>query len=390
MNKDFELPKQGFVFWPIGTGDSTTIVVKQNNLTMQIDLHHLEKSDKQDEPEWPIVDELVRLLPRKNGKPYLAVFALTHPDKDHIAGFSELLSKVHIGELWHTPRIFNEYKKDLCDDAKAFTKEAERRRDLTIKNKGVVNSGDRVRIIGHDDIFIDGPYKDFPTEWRTSPGSSVTSIDGVSLVGTFEAFIHAPFKDDSGGDRNNTSLAMQVALTIDGQTGRALFFGDRVYPTIKRIFDKTKERRRPQYLAWNIMLSSHHCSKSVMYWQDEGQEEETYRKDIMGDFEAAMLSGGYVVASSHSDFSNEVGKNPPHLKARRAYEKIVLAGHFICTHEYPDKKSPWPLVFKVDANGFNLADKRQSRKGPAGLAAAVEAARGGSQPPSVQVGFGGR
>jgi len=390
MGKPFVFPKQGFVFWPVGTGDSTTIVVKDNDLVMQLDLHHMEKSDKPDEPEWPIVDELVRVLPKKNGKPYLAVFALTHPDKDHIAGFAELLSKVRIGEFWHTPRIFNEYKKDLCDDAKAFTKEAERRRDLTIKNKGIVDSGDRVRIIGHDDIFLEAPYKDFPSQWRTSPGSSIKSMDGVALSGTFEAFIHAPFKDDAAGDRNNTSLAMQIALTSGSRTAKGLFFGDRVYPTIKRIFDKTKEKKRPQYLAWNLMLTSHHCSKSVMYWQAEGQDEETYRADIMADFKAAMLDGGYTVTSSHSDFTDEEGKNPPHLKARKAYEKIVPAGHFICTHEYPNKKSPEPLVFSLDANGFGLSDKRQVTQGPAGLAAAVAAARGGTQPPTVQVGFGGQ
>lgn len=389
MSKPFVLPKQGFVFWPVGTGDSTTIVAKENDLVMQLDLHHLEKSDKPDELEWPIIDELVRVLPKKNGKPYLAVFALTHPDRDHVAGFAELLSKVRIGEIWHTPRVFNEYKKDLCDDAKAFTKEAERRRDVTIKNKGAVGSGDRIRIIGHDDIFLEAPYKDFPAQWRTSPGTSVTSLDGVDMSGKFEAFIHAPFKDDAGGDRNNTSLAMQVTLLVAGKTGKGLFFGDREYPNIKRIFNKTKEKKRPQYLEWNVMLVSHHCSKSIMYWQDEGQEKEAFRQDIMDDFKAAMLPGGYTVASSHSDFSDEDGKNPPHLKARKAYEKIVSAGHFICTHEYPNKKSPEPLVFTVDANGFSLVDKRQISQGPAGLAAAVAAARGGTQPPTVQVGFGG-
>ena len=61
---------------------------------MQIDLRHLEKADDPEEPEWPIIDHLVKVLPKKNGKPYLAVFALTHPDKDHTQGFAELLKKV--------------------------------------------------------------------------------------------------------------------------------------------------------------------------------------------------------------------------------------------------------------------------------------------------------
>jgi len=28
-----KLPKKGFVFWPVGNGDSTTIVVKENTTT---------------------------------------------------------------------------------------------------------------------------------------------------------------------------------------------------------------------------------------------------------------------------------------------------------------------------------------------------------------------
>ena len=104
----FNLPKRGFVFWPVGTGDSSTIVVKENKVIMQIDLHHLEKAEDSDEPHVPIIDELVRLLPKNNDKPYLSVFVLTHPDQDHINGFSEFLKKVKVDEIWHRPRIFTE------------------------------------------------------------------------------------------------------------------------------------------------------------------------------------------------------------------------------------------------------------------------------------------
>src|SRR5262245_60424514 len=155
MSEKFTLPKKGFVFWPVGTGDSTTIVVKENQVVVQIDLHHLEKSDDKDDPAWPIVEELVRLLPKKHGKPYLSVFILTHPDEDHMCGFRELLKKVVIGEIWHTPRIFRDYEDEetLCEDAEAFRKEVHRRRHAIIDNPNNVNAGDRVRVIGHDDIL---------------------------------------------------------------------------------------------------------------------------------------------------------------------------------------------------------------------------------------------
>ena len=42
--KKFELPEQGFVFWPVGTGNSTTIMVDDETV-MQVDLHHMSASD---------------------------------------------------------------------------------------------------------------------------------------------------------------------------------------------------------------------------------------------------------------------------------------------------------------------------------------------------------
>ena len=78
----------------------------------------------------PIIDHLVELLPKRNKEPYLAAFVLTHPDQDHIQGFAELLKRVQIGELWHTPKVFRDQsdQETICDDAKAFRKEADRRR----------------------------------------------------------------------------------------------------------------------------------------------------------------------------------------------------------------------------------------------------------------------
>src|SRR5438094_10634819 len=104
---DFELPPRGIVFWPIGVGDSTSVVIDKETV-LQIDLHHLKAAEDDDDPRVPIVDRLVELLPERDGKPYLAGFAATHLDADHILGFAELLDRVPIGHLWFTPRIFRD------------------------------------------------------------------------------------------------------------------------------------------------------------------------------------------------------------------------------------------------------------------------------------------
>jgi beta-lactamase superfamily II metal-dependent hydrolase len=391
MSDKFVLPKKGFVFWPVGTGDSTTTVVKENEIVVQIDLHHMQKADGSDDPAWPIIDELVRLLPKKNGKPYLSVFMLTHPDEDHILGFAELLKKVTIGEIWHTPRIFRDYEDEvpLCEDAKVFRKEADRRRKAIIDNPGNVKAGDRVRVIGHDDILNEDRYKDFPRERTSMPGTLVTVLDDENVADDCEIFVHAPFKVDAEDTRNNTSLSIQMALKEGTQTGKAFFFGDREYPTLKQIFEVTIAHDREEYLYWDVLLSPHHCSKKAMFWKDEGEEEESFKKDIMDYFEKYERAEAYIIASANSDFTDKDGDNPPHGKARKEYEKIVDAGHFLCTHERPSKEAPEPVKFELTDKGFHLVEMLKSeKKAASALSIAVDTARGGTAPPQQQVGFG--
>ncbi len=376
----FEKPE--FMFWPVGTGDSTTIVIDEDTV-LQIDIRHLAKSEDDDDDHAAIVDELADNLPQKNGKPYLAAFALTHPDKDHVQGFEDLLDQVEIGELWFTPRVFREHEDDLCPDAVAFREEAHRRVKKTIEAGGDPGDGDRVRLIGYDDLLKEDKYSGFPDEFFTTPGNLVTEIDGQDREGEFQAFIHAPFKDDSGGDRNDTSLAMQVVLGDDASKGGILLFGDLKYPTIRRIFDVTKEHDNEQYLAWQVLLAPHHCSKSVMYQDEDGKT--VLKQDILDDLEEAQVGDGFIVSSSEEvPASNSDGDNPPHAKAKARYEEIAKGG-FICTQE--DGVDGEPLVFSVENGVVEYLESADAGTNNS-LAAAVETARGSEDPPSQKVGFG--
>ena len=280
----FELPARGLVFWPVGNGDSTTVVV-DSETCLQVDLNHLEKSEDDEDASWAVVDELVDRLPKVSGRPYLATFALTHPDQDHCRGFADLREKVAIGELWFTPRIFSEYNKDLCDDAVDFKKEAQRRVEKTIKAEGDPGSGDRVRVFGYSELLEEDEFKDLPEDRLTVPGSEVTMIDGKDLAVEFRAFVHAPFKDDEAGERNDTSLGMQVTLYEGNQKLCALLLGDLSYPIIKRIFEVSKE----DDLAWNVLLAPHHCSKRVMYWKEEDDDEDV--QDHHGQMGSPAVAG---------------------------------------------------------------------------------------------------
>lgn len=370
----FKLPELGLVFWPVANGDSTSIVI-DSKIRLQVDLNHLEKSEDDDDPAWPVVDELVERLPKKNGQPYLAAFALSHPDEDHCRGFAELLDKVTIGELWFTPRVFHEYTKDLCDDAKEFKKEAKRRVQKTIDTTGDPGAGHRVRIFGYSDLLDKDEYKDFPDDRLTTPGKELTKIDEENVSSKFRAFVHAPFKDDAASDRNDTSLGMQVTLYDGTEKLRALLLGDLSYPIIKRIFEVSE----PGDLAWNVLLAPHHCSKAVMYWKDEDDQEENLKKHIVDEMDAASESQNRIVSSSHTvPASNESGDNPPHAKAKTQYESITTS--FLCTMDNDE-----PIVAKLEAETISFAGVAT---GGYTATAAASKARGSHTPPRQAVTYG--
>jgi hypothetical protein len=306
-----------------------------------------------------------------------------------VKGFKELLKRTRIGELWFTPRVFWEYKKDLSDDALAFRDEALRRVRRTIAAAGDPGTGDRVRLIGYDDLLEKDEYKGFPRQYLTIPGHTIRTVDGHDLAGRFAAFVHAPFKDDSAGDRNETSLALQVCLVHGKSVGCGLFFGDLSYPTIRRIFDETHRHNNDDRLTWDVHLASHHCSKKVMYVPDENGDD-VLKQDILDELEAAQAATGYIVASSSAfPTVNKPGDNPPHIKARNRYEETVTGG-FVCTGEYSTPENMRPVVFSVTEQGVVLVEDVIELSGTtqSALAKAVADARGTDAPPAEKVGFG--
>lgn len=380
-----------FVFWPVGCGDTTAIVVSETEVVL-VDINDKAMADDDDNEHIPVVDELVEKLPKRNGKPYLSCFVLTHPDLDHCRGFADLLKRVTIGEIWHTPRIFREYEdtNELCDDALAFRKEAHRRAQLSIDANGDPGAGNRVRIIGYSELFEPGErYVGFPKRFYTRPGQVIAEVDGVNTADRFNVFVHAPFKDGLADARNETSLAMQVTLGSGRAVVRGLFLGDLSYPTLMQVFEQTHAHQNEAMLLWNVLLAPHHCSKKAMYEPDENGVEQL-KDDVLKEFEQSQLGSAYVIASSAAfREKDEKGDNPPHILARSRYEEIVNSG-FLCTAEHSSVDEPRPLIITATEAGPVLAGETYqiSEAAKTKMDTAIAAARGAAAPPTVKVGFG--
>ena len=300
-------------------------------LCCRSDICHLEVADGEDDDRIHVIDALLELLKERplgtDGRPFLSCFALTHPDTDHVKGFQELLDTVNIGELWLTPRVFRDHSDDsLNDDAKDFHKEAMRRVKATIKAGGLPASGDRVRVIGWDALLDEDDFKGFPRDLLTIPGTEITGFDGQNLSEVFRAFVHTPFAADSEGERNDTSLGMQVTLTGSRRTIRVMLLGDLCAPTVHRIFcDATPVAEN---LAWDIFVPPHHCSKGALFVAGESGEPEL-DEELVECLNEHAADGAYVVAScdEFSD-SDETGDQPPHRMAPRYIRGNRLGGTF--------------------------------------------------------------
>ena len=219
----------------------------------------------------------------------------------------------------------------------------------------------------------------------------MTVVDGTDYADSFAAFIHAPFKDDCAGERNDTSLALQLTFSKGTARGRALLLGDLRYPTVQKIFEITL---KDEFLAWDVFQAPHHCSKSVMYWQDEDEDEPTLKQDLLDRIEGSATPGAYIVASCEPiPATNKPGDNPPHAKAKAAYQSIVDSDHFLCTQEHGGEASPVPITFRFGDSGLeyepaaaNVTVAAKSLNGS--LTAASAAARGGAQTPQKPTGYG--
>ena len=259
-------------------------------------------------------------------------------------------------------------------------------RRATIKAGGDPGPGDRVRIIGWDELLSEEHYVGFPKEFFSVPGDAVTTLDGNDLTGEFRVFVHGPFKQGSEedvGDRNDTSVALQAVFGDDPSVGGVILFGDHKYPMMRKIFDVTKEHGNEENLRWQVLLAPHHCSKSVMYQTEDGKL--VLKQDMLDDLEAYQVGAGYVVASANCiPASNEDGDNPPHALAKKRYQEI--AAGFLCTHD--DGGHAEPLRFSVNGSDIDYAEKKQVKESANALSAAAAAARGSSDTPSTKVGFG--
>ena len=351
-------------FYPVGNGDMT-LVDLESGRKMLFDLNIRAAADDPDDDTPDVASLLREQLDRDTeGRLYVDVLLVSHPDKDHCTGlrehfhlgppdtWSEKADKIFIREIWSSPLVFRRAstRHVLCDDAKAFNAEARRRVRKFRDSAGPIGDGDRILILGEDE---DGKTDDL--------GQILIPVDQeFSRVNgqhdrSMRARLLGPLPkadDDDEVSKNDSSTILQLSLAGDGIADRCRFLtgGDTEVAIWERLWQR--HRSCPEYLSYDILLAPHHCSwHSLSYdsWSERGEDAE-----VCQDARSALSQardGATIVASSNPIKDDD--NDPPCIRAKREYESIVddVQGAFRCVGE---QKSPGVMQFEASRHGPRL------------------------------------
>ncbi|MGM3412085.1 metallohydrolase [Ralstonia holmesii] len=374
-------------FYPVGNGDMTLIKLESGR-TILIDVNIRTPGDGARDVAKDLRDVLKT---DKEGRPYVDVMVLSHPDQDHCRGLkaefhlgplseyndSGKPKKIVIREMWSSPLVFRRASVNhtLSEDAKAWNREAKRRVEL-FRKSGIGADGDRVIVLGEDK---DGKTDDLGAI-LVKEGGTIRQICGAQQT-NFSALLLAPMlandeNEDAELSKNESSVIMNYTIGAGTNANAVKFLsgGDAEVGIWERQWNRHKAD--PTKLEYNLLSTPHHCSWHTLSWDSWSE----LRRDakVSSDARSALsqaLPGAVIVASSNVIKDDDV--DPPCIRAKEEYEAIVKGakGEFWNTSKYLSEDDQQPLTFEVSEGGL-----KRVKKTSGGSAASVASVGLGKQP----------
>lgn len=368
------------VFFPVDNGDMTLITLADGR-TILVDINIRQDADNPLTSTYDVASDLRGRLKRDmNNRPFVDVFLLSHPDKDHCTGLQKHFhlgalanycddnkidneKRIVICELWSSPMVFRRASKNhtLCEDACAFNTEARRRVKINKENNFFnIPQGDQILIMGEDE---NGKTDDLNPILIKS--GTTFRINNQEYDSNLECFLIAPMTKQSEElectlSKNHSSVIINFSIASNNHSDKCRFLsgGDAEVEIWEMIWDKY--RSTPEILAYNILQTPHHCSwRTLSYdsWSEKGESAKESADAVNALSQARK--GAAIVASSK--LIQDEDSDPPCIRAKRTYTRIVqqlsVSGKFYCTGEYPKSTNVKPLIFEIDNVGVRVANK---------------------------------
>lgn len=367
-------------FFPVGNGDMTLLELESGTRIL-VDINIREPSDDVRDVAKDLRD---RLTTDEKGRPYIDAMVLSHPDEDHCRGLEKHFhlgaladydnnaepKKIVIREMWSSPLIFRRAssKHTLCDDAKAWNKEARRRVNL-FREHGIGENGDLILVLGEDQNGKTDGLEDI----LVCPEKTISEVAGKAQS-NFGALLLGPLlaeneDDDQELSKNESSVIFKYTIGV-GKVSDAVRFlsgGDAEVLIWERLWQKYESS--PDTLKYDLLSTPHHCSWHSLSndsWGDKRRKAEV-SEDARNALSQAY-GGAVIVASSNEIKDDDV--DPPCIRAKEEYQSILddVAGEFYNTARYPTSEDPAPLMFEVTAGGLGKPSNKPSKSATAASA----------------------
>lgn len=385
-------------FFPVDNGDMTLLKFGDAaGTTLLIDVNIRQSADDPSAPEYRDVAKDLRNQLKKdsNGRPYVDAFLLSHPDQDHCRGIDRHFhlgalsdypddekenadKKIVIREIWSSPIVFRRASKNhtLCEDAKAFNKEARRRVEVNRKEQFVVAHGDRIKVLGAD---VGNKTNDLAPILH-EVGSTFNTICGAPSW-YFSAHLLGPFEPQDKEDqeellaKNQSSVIINFKLAADilnSDGANFLTGGDAEAYIWSEQWARHSDE--PSVFKFDLLQAPHHCSWHTL--SDDSWSEKKRNAKVNTNARKALsqaMEGAIIVSSSKPILDDD--NDPPCIRAKEEYEDILSAvgGTFYCTGEYPSEKAVEPLVFTIGSGGVTPPAKKSGGTKLAGVAGTAKA-----------------
>lgn len=354
-------------FFPVSNGDMT-LVRLDNGQTIIIHLNIRGAADDDDDDTPDVASDLRDRLKRdKQGSLYVDAFLLSHPDQDHITGlrthfhlgppneWSKDDDKIFIREMWSSPIVFRRAGPNhtLCEDAKAWAKEA-RRRVARFREDGFDTAeGGRILIMGED---VDGKTDDI-LEIVVKLDETFSACNRVE-GGAFEARLLGPLtaegdEDEEELEKNDSSVILRFSLKGGGISDQCRFLtgGDAGVAIWKRLSERHGDDNA-DWLSYNALQTPHHCSWRSLSFDRWSKLGEKVKVDPDAREALSQTRKGAVIIASSKPIKKD-DDNPPHERAKREYIDILDGDdeRFYCTDEYWADENQ-ALEFEIKASGI--------------------------------------
>lgn len=343
-------------FYPIGNAD-TCLIKLSNGRHVIFDYANTRDPNNENDKRIDLEKEIRGSI---GDKKEVDVLALSHLDKDHYKGVSELFWLEHASKYQSDERI---KIKTLWVPAAAILEEGieDEGKILRAEARYRFKKGQGIRVFSNPHELDDWlrSNKIDPNDRRSIITHAGKLAPEFSLLSDgAEFFVHSPFsercEDGSLVVRNESALFMQVTFDVSGRKTRLILSADCTYEVAEAVVRVTKQHHNEERLKWDVNNIPHHCS--YLSLADEKGDEKTIPTDnVRWLYEKQGERRSLLISTSHV-IPKEDTVQPPHRQAAAYYEDVAaqLEGDFLVTMNEPKPESPKPLVIEITGFGHNI------------------------------------